>query len=471
MRKSILKTLLFGSLLVTLLSFVIAGTYSYSVLTDNVIDETVVTLKSNVPKISELSSVAMSSSSLPITLFYRSAIDSIASNTDSAVIVFDRNGTILTTAGINKNDFIGKSVSKELTDLILSGKEYQKTGVIDEFLDEKTLTIGSPMYDNNKIIGGVLFNLPLPRIRSMNIRIFKSFFTMWLIALCFSVILYYFISKKITTPIKKMNMAVSEFARGNFEKRVEYKSEDEIGELAANFNNMAVSIENLENMRSTFVANVSHELRTPMTTISGFIEGILDGTVKDEERDKYLEIVLDETKRLSRLVNDLLSISRMENGEYKLNKRIFNINELVKTVLFKFENAVTEKDIDIDLNFSDECGDVYADSDAIVQVVTNLFHNAVKFTPPGGSISLKTWVYGKRVYVEVKNTGHGIEKEKLKFVFDRFYKTDDSRSGDNTGTGLGLFIVKNLINQHGEKIWADSEIDEYTKFTFSLSLA
>jgi len=471
MKKSILKTLLFGSLCVTLLSFIIAGTYSYSILTDSAMNEKITSLKENIPKISELSSVAMASSSMTITSFYRSAIDSIAANTGSAVIVFDKNGTILTVSGLNKSKYIGRTVNKELADSVLGGREYHKTGVLDEFFNVPTMTMGAPMKNNGEIFGGILFNLPVPQIRSMNIRIFKSFFTMWLIALVFSSLLYYFISKKITMPIKKMSMAVSEFANGNFEKRVEYNCADEIGELAENFNIMASSIENLENMRSTFVANVSHELRTPMTTISGFIEGILDGTIKEEEREKYLKIALDESKRLSRLVNDLLSISKMENGEYKLNKRIFNINELVKVALFKFEAPITDKNIEIDLDFSDDCRDVYADSDAITQVITNLIHNAVKFTPEGGNIALRTWIYGKKAYVEIKNSGHGIEKEKLKFVFDRFYKTDDSRSDDKTGTGLGLFIVKNLINHHGEKIWVESEIDEFTKFTFSLTVA
>lgn len=471
MRKSILKPLLLGSLTVMLISFIIAGTYSYKVLTSNSINEKIETLKENVPKISEISSIAMSSTSTPLITFYRSAIDSISANTKSVIIVFNKSGTIITVSGLKKTSYIGKSMNKDISGIILSGKEYSKTGVMAEFFNEPTLTIGSPMYDNGSIIGGVLFSLPVPEIRSENIRIFKSYFTMWIIALCFSVMLYYFISKRITMPIKKMSMAVSEFANGNFKKRVEYISDNEIGELAANFNNMANSIENLENMRSNFVSDVSHELRTPMTTISGFIEGILDGTVKEEDREKYLKVVLDETKRLSRLVNDLLSISRMEDGKYKLNKRIFNINELVKVVLFKFEGAITDKNIDIELDFSEDCKDVYADSDAITQVLTNLIHNAVKFTPENGKISLKTWVYGKKSYIEIKNTGRGIEKDKIKYIFDRFYKTDDSRSNDKTGTGLGLFIVKNLINHHGEKIWAESEIDEYTKFTFSLTVA
>lgn len=471
MRKSILKPLLLGSLSVMLIAFIIAGTYSYKVMTDHSMDEKIESLKGNIQKISELSSIVMANNSAPLLAIYRSTIDSVSSNTGSAIIVFDNSGTILTVSGLKKPSYIGRRINKDISETILSGKEYHKRGIIPEFFNEPTVTVGFPMYDNSRITGGVLFSLPVPEIRNANIRIFKSFFTMWIMALFFSVLLYYFVSKKVTMPIKKMSMAVTEFANGNFKKRIEYNADNEIGELAANFNNMANSIENLENMRSTFVSDVSHELRTPMTTISGFIEAILDGTVKEEEREKYLRVVLDETKRLSRLVNDLLSISKMESGEKSLEKRIFNINELVKVVLFKFEGAITEKNIDVELEFCEDCQDVYADSDAIIQVLTNLIHNASKFTPENGKISLKTWVYGKKAYVEIKNTGGGIEKDKLKFIFDRFYKTDDSRSTDKTGTGLGLFIVKNLINKHGEKIWAESEVGEYTKFTFSLTVA
>ncbi len=470
MRRSIIRTLLIGSICAMLLSFSVAGIYSYSILTDNAMNEKVVALKGNIPKISELSSIAVSTSSLPLVTFYRSAIDSIASNTGSEIIVFDNNGKILAISGQQKTKFIGRTLTPKLSEKILEGKDFRERGVLDEFFNESTLTVGAPMYNKGEVFGGVLFNIPVPQVRNTNIRIFKSFFTMWLIALIFTVFLYYFLSKKITSPIKQMNAAVSEFANGNFSRRIVYNSDDEIGELATNFNNMASSIENLEKMRSSFVSDVSHELRTPMTTISGFVEGVLDGTIKEGERDKYLKVVLDESRRLSRMVNDLLSISRMENSEYRLNYRIFNINELVKEVLFKFENDINGKNIDVELEFSEDCMDVYADSDAITQVITNLVHNAVKFTPEGGAIALRSWIYGKKAYVEIKNSGHGIEKEKLGFIFDRFYKTDDSRSNDKSGTGLGLYIVKNLINHHGEKIWVDSAIDEFTKFTFSLSL-
>ncbi len=470
MKRSILKSLILGGLCVVMLSFIIAGSFFFSLLTDSAIDEKIEALKQNVPKISELSSIAISSDSTPIMSIYRSVIDSITANTEASIIVFDKSATIVTVSGLNKSTYVGAPMNENLAKPILKGEEYHKTGLLDDFFNEPTLTVGSPMYNNGEIFGGVVFNMPIPEIRSMNWRIFKNFVSMSLIALCFSVILYYFISKRITKPIKNMNDAVTEFAKGNFERRVEYKGEDEIGELATNFNAMATSLENLENMRSTFVANVSHELRTPMTTISGFIEGILDGTISKDEQDKYLKIALDETKRLSRLVNDLLSISKMENGEFQLNKSTFNINELVAQSLFKFESNINDKNIEVELNLADDVSDVYADSDAITQVVTNLLHNAVKFTPTDGNIWIRTWLTGKKAYVEIKNSGRGIEPEKLKFIFDRFYKTDDSRSNDKNGVGLGLFIVKNLLNHHGEKIWVDSEADKYTKFVFSLTV-
>lgn len=470
MKRSILKSLILGGLCVVMLSFIITGSFFFSILTDSAMDEKVKTLKQNVPKISELSSIAISSNSTPIISIYRSVIDSITANTEASIIVFDKSGTIVTVSGLNKSTYIGAPMNDNLAKPILKGEEYHKTGLLDDFFNEPTLTVGAPMYNNGEIFGGVVFNMPVPEIRSMNWRIFKNFVSMSLVALCFSVVLYYFISKRITKPIKNMSNAVTEFAKGNFERRVEYKGEDEIGELATNFNAMATSLENLENMRSSFVANVSHELRTPMTTISGFIEGILDGTISKDEQHKYLKIALDETKRLSRLVNDLLSISKMEDGEFKLNRTAFNINELVAQALFKFETDINDKNIEVELNLNDDVSDVLADSDAVTQVVTNLLHNAVKFTPEDGNIWIRTWMTGKKAYVEIKNSGQGIEQDKLKYIFDRFYKTDDSRSNDKNGVGLGLFIVKNLLNHHGEKIWVESEPDKYTKFVFSLTV-
>ena len=454
-----------------MVSYIIAGAFFFGLLTDVAIDEKVKTLEKNVPQISELSSIALSSKSTQIMSIYRTVVDSIAANTDSAIIIFDKNGVIVTVSELKRTEFVGATINNKITDDILSGKRYFDKGLMDKYFNESTLTFGAPLVDKGGVFGGVLFNMPVPRIRTMNFRIFKSFASMSLIALCFSFVLYYVISRRITNPIKKMNIAVTEFARGDFSKRIECKHNNELDELASNFNYMATALENLENMRSSFVADVSHELRTPLTTISGFLEGILDGTVKKGDQEKYLQIALDETKRISRLVNDLLSVSRIENNQLILNKQKFDLNELVAQELFKFETVINEKNINVELNLTEDAPFVLADKDAIIQVVTNLIHNAVKFTYENGEIWIKTWTDGGKAYVEIKNSGKGIESEKLKFIFDRFYKTDDSRSKDKNGVGLGLFIVKNLIAKHGERIWAESEVDKYTRFVFSLPLS
>ena len=471
MKKSILKSLLVGGFLVVMVSYIVAGAFFFGLLTDVAIDEKIKNLEGNVPKISELSSIAMSSNSTQIMSIYNTVMDSVAQNTDSAIIIFDVTGKITTVSELKESDFVGAYLNEDIINPILSGEKYFTEGLMDSYFNESTLTFGAPLVDKGVTFGGVLFNMPVPRIRSMNFKIFKNFLLMSLIALAFSFVLYYLISKRITNPIKKMNNAVTAFARGDFSKRIELKSKNEFGELAANFNQMATGLENLESMRKDFVQNVSHELRTPLTTISGFLDGILDGTIKKEEQDKYLEIALEETKRISRLVDALLNLSRIESEKGSTEKERFDLNDLVLCELFKFENAINEKGINVELNLSEENPKVFSDKDAIVQVVTNLVNNAVKFTDDGGNIWIKTWNDSEKAYFEIKNTGHGIESDKLKFIFDRFYKTDDSRSRDKNGVGLGLFIVKNLISIQNEKIWAESEVDKYTRFVFTVSLS
>ena len=227
----------------------------------------------------------------------------------------------------------------------------------------------------------------------------------------------------------------------------------------------------LDEARRGFISDVSHELRTPMTTISGFVEGILDGTIPEENKNEYLKVVLSESKRLSRLVTNLLQISRMESGENRPNKIVFDINELMRLTLLKFEMMITSKNLEIDLDLGDEKIYVFADKDSITQVLINLINNAVKFTPDGGKISLGVKKHGDKAYVSIINSGHGIEPEKLEHIWERFYKADSSRSADRSGVGLGLYIVKRILTFHGEEISVQSVPDDFTRFTFTLSLA
>ena len=224
-------------------------------------------------------------------------------------------------------------------------------------------------------------------------------------------------------------------------------------------------------MRSSFIANVSHDLRTPMTTIIGFVEGIMDGTIPEEKRQWYLSIVLDESRRLSRIVTDLLDLSKLEQGSFNIEPREFDINELMRLSIIKFEKRITEKNISLTVGFETENMRVDADKDAIQRVITNLFDNAIKFTPEGGFIDVNTGVKDGSAYVSIQNSGLGIEKKDLMHIFDRFYKSDKSRSLDKNGAGLGLYIVKSIIQAHGERVWAESEPGEFTRFSFTLAKA
>jgi signal transduction histidine kinase len=284
----------------------------------------------------------------------------------------------------------------------------------------------------------------------------------------------YFISERIVEPLKQISTAATNFAKGKFDSRVRVTGHDEVAELAGTFNNMADSLARLEEMRSTFLANVSHDLRTPMTTISGFVDGILDGTIPEEKHSYYLAIISSEVRRLSRLVSSLLQLSRMEAGETKLKMSDFNLSEKARQVLISFESKIDAKKLEIEFN-SDEDLFVNADTDAMHQVIYNLIDNAIKFTPESGTISItiNPLVLDKRTkkaVVSVRNTGPGIPAEEIPFLFDRFYKSDRSRGLDKTGTGLGLYIAKTTLRNHGEDIKVKSEPGKYTEFTFTLPL-
>jgi len=290
--------------------------------------------------------------------------------------------------------------------------------------------------------------------------------TMWvLIAMLLAI---YFVSERTIGPLKSMSRAAKQFASGKFDVRVRVSGSDELSELSAAFNSMAESIANMEKMRSSFLGNVSHDLRTPMTTISGFIDGILDGTIPKEKHDYYLRIISGEVKRLSRLVSALLDISRIQAGERKFVPENFDICELGREILISFEKRIDEKRLDVSFECDRDSMIAFADRDAIHQVLYNLCDNAVKFSREGGMLRMRFEVLDKRIHVSVYNEGNGISAEDLPFVFDRFYKTDKSRSLDKTGVGLGLYICRSVIEAHEENITVRSEEGKYCEFEFTV---
>ena len=287
-----------------------------------------------------------------------------------------------------------------------------------------------------------------------------------------AVLMAYITSKQQSKPINEMASAALQFARGDFSVRVteEPFRRDEIGALTAAFNAMANTLERSEQLRSEFIANISHELKTPMTTISGFADGILDGTIPPENQSRYLQTISDETKRLSRLLRSMLELSRIQSGAgLELLNREFDITETLRQSLITFEGKINERGLDVDIQIPENSIAVLGDEDSIMQVVYNLLDNAIKFSHRGSLLGISLWRQGNKAYVSVKNEGETIPPEEQALVFDRFHKTDYSRSLDRDGVGLGLYIVKTILNNHGEDIAVNSR-DGITEFVFTLAL-
>jgi len=325
-----------------------------------------------------------------------------------------------------------------------------------------------PSDGKQETIAAVYLLTPVPEVQRLRTEVFRLFIFSGGVAIFLSIILVYIFSLRFTRPLKQINNAAKIIAGGEFRNRLVVNTEDEIGQLADSFNQMVEDLQKLEEMRRGFIANVSHELRTPMTSIRGFIEGILDGTIPQDRQEYYLIIVRDETNRLNRLVNDLLDLAKMESGEITLNIKPFDINELVRICVIKLETLITSKSLEIEANFENDNLLVIADRDSIERVIINLLHNAVKFSNENGRIILETVKNKDKVQILIKDNGVGIDESEQKRIWDRFYKSDKSRGKDKNGTGLGLAIVKNILNEHKQDIWVESEIGLGTTFTFTL---
>lgn len=398
---------------------------------------------------------------------YQANIDVIASSTETSIVIINGEGEVVVASG-EKSDF---QIKREYVNGILNGKSVKYTGNLGGLFNTTMLTVGVPMQSGDNVFGGVILSMPVPEIDQLRADIIVRFGIIAAVVFFFAVMFTYIISKRITRPLKTLNNAAKSIALGDYEKRVELDVQNEIGELGETFNYMTDAIERHESARSSFLANVAHELRTPMTTITGFVEGIMDGTIPGEKHEQYLQIVLDESKRLSRLVNDLMDMNKLEQGKFNLEMREFDINEMIRLHIIKMEKRITDKNINLTVNFESDSLRVMADKDSIQRVLINLVDNAIKFTQEGGFIDIRTGLANGKAFVTIQNSGQGVDAEDIKHIFDRFYKSDKSRSLDKTGMGLGLYIVKSIVQAHREKIWAESEPGEFTRFNFTLKPA
>ncbi len=394
----------------------------------------------------------------------------LATVADSSVLVSDAQHTILLCSHETDCPHHFAKLPSSLT-TALTDEPYFVVGRLANIYDTNQYTAVVPMVKHNQVMGYVLVSSPAD---DLQIYVWDNLRISMLSGLAVMTVMFvvlYVITYRMVRPLRQMAVATRQFSRGDFSSRIHVSGKDEVAELATALNGMAVTLSSEEEMRRSFVANVSHELKTPMTSIAGFIDGILDGTIPPEKQEYYLRIVTDEVKRLSRLVHAMLNLSRIDSGKLQLHPVTFDITETVCTSLLTFEQAIDSKAITVEGLEDCPPAMVSGDYDLMQQVVYNLLENAVKFTNAGGTITVHIQPSGTHTTVSIRNTGAGIPATELPHIFERFYKSDRSRGLDKTGTGLGLYLVKSIINLHSGEITVSSVENEYCEFRFRLPSA
>ena len=399
-------------------------------------------------------------------------LTSVSRATGNHIIVCDADGSVwLCSDGLMRCEHLGKTVSQDILFRLRQSNQYSEYSDLDAFYSEVRNISGTAIIDSDGEFGGAVFSSDEPDSIG---QVWKGTALIMLLALCFVLLVAIPVgianSKKETKPLRELANAARQFAKGNLSVRVSHLGrEDEVGELAEAFNQMADSLEKAEKSRMDFVANVSHELKTPMTTISGYADGLLDGTIPMSSADHYLAIISDETKRLSRLVRQMLQISRMQDGAF-LRSGAFDASEVIRMAIINLEPKISAKQLTLCPELPEDALMTRGNADAVSQVIYNILDNAVKFAEESSRLEIKLYKQNGKAYVSVVDRGETIPAAELPDIFLRFHKSDRSRSLDRDGVGLGLYIVKTILDGLGEDIWVRSK-DGETEFRFTLSLS
>ena len=401
----------------------------------------------------------------------------VANRVSSAdAVICDREGKVLLCSDSPMGcGHQGCSVSREYVEEVLRTGRVEDTGVFRGLYEDTRYVLAVPIrdYETQAAIGLVIVSTPVQAIRDMMRSFGDIYLYVTLIVVILCIIFTTFFASRNSSPLRQMAKVANAFGHGDLNARVNVSQDApaEVTELALAFNNMASSLQKSEYQRQQFVANVSHELKTPKTTIGGYVDGILDGTIPPEKQRHYMQIVSDETKRLSRLVRSMLDISQLQDqgGIPEEKKSVFDVEECAGQVLITFEQKINDKALNVHVEMPEHPVYIRACRDYITQVIYNLLDNAVKFSPREGALTLRIQEGGGKAYVSVRNQGDTIPPEELPLVFDRFHKLDKSRSQNRDGWGLGLYIVKTIVCSHGEDISVTSR-DGVTEFTFTMPL-
>ena len=389
----------------------------------------------------------------------QSASDMAIASTNANIMVFDENNIEYITSNSQINDK-NLYVSEDNINLLKKGQCIEYIG--------KCYTYLYPVIDGEKYEGYILMTGELSEINS---KLNKIYIIIWVASigtiLCAMITISFFAKFVLVNPLVELNNAAKKFACGEVDRRVNIQCDDEIGQLAKSFNIMAESLEKVEMNRREFISNVSHELRSPITSIKGFIAGILDGVIPKEKEHEYLERAYLEIKRLTRLINDLLDLSTISSGKLKFNNKKIDINELLKRCIINNERRLKEKNITLKVFMQEDKYFVNADEDKVIQVITNLIDNSIKYCEDNGIIKCSTFHKNNKVLVEIHNNGPKLTEEEMICIWDRFYKSDKSRT-NKVSTGLGLPIVRMILTEMGEEVWAENDDEIGVRFTFTL---
>lgn len=462
MTHSLYYKFILGYLLFGLLGFITIATFSSKITDQYLLNKYANSLYDEANQIASTYSGMYHGKEMDLTSSYPELVNE-ADYLHSQIWIVDQKGKIV----INSQNPKKQGEIIDDFDPTAMGNRFYIIGNYNNQFSYDVLSVHAPITGNYTTYGYVVIHLPMSNLRVERDDILNIVYITSAVVFGLSLIILLVFTKNVYIPLKKITAGANEYAQGNLNHHIAVNTRDEMGYLAATLNYMSNELNKMEEYQKTFIANVSHDFRSPLTSIKGYLEAILDGTIPADMHEKYLTRVISETERLNKLTQGMLTLNSLDCKGY-LNRTNFDINRIIKDTAASFEGTCSTKNITFDLTFSDNIQMVYADLGKIQQVLYNLIDNAIKFSHTDSTVFIQASGKYEKIFISIKDTGIGIPKDSIKKIWERFYKTDLSRGKDKKGTGLGLAIVREIIQSHGENIDVISTEGVGSEFIFSL---